>query len=83
MSSSRSNVSVASTSSHGSDATGSIPTHALAKRNRLGAKFDFKSRDWRIEWEDAGEAPRIPFKDGRPRRQKTSWRRKRQPDSEE
>ena len=41
---------------------------ALAKKNRLNGKFNFKSRDWRFELDDVDDAPRVPLKHGRPRK---------------
>lgn len=54
-------------------------TFEVAKRNRLNGKFNFKPKDWQVELDGLEEHPRVPFRNGRPRKSKLIWKREGQP----
>lgn len=50
-------------------------SYDIAKRNRLRGKFNFKLRDWQFELDGLEDQPRVPMKNGRPRKTKLAWQR--------
>jgi len=48
----------------------------IAKRNRQSGKFNFKLRDWEVEFGHLEDPPpRVPLKNGRPSDPMVIWRR--------